>query len=150
MAPHPLRLPSRQTSANGQAANSAPCSILRVNETSAIRYSPFAAFHHSLFAIRRLLLAISEVTRHCPEMLPLAFHHSPFAIRRFDCSLLAARRKVSHAFRHPGLALTPFSPLPKLRERGGDGSPPLAAAQQANISEWSSCQQRPVFHPESE
>jgi hypothetical protein len=55
---------------------------------------------HSLFAIRPncslLPLAISEVTRHCPEMLPLAFHHSPFAIRHSpNCSPLAARRSLS-------------------------------------------------------
>jgi hypothetical protein len=76
MAPHVLGSPAWQISANGQAANIPPCSILGVNE-------PSAASHHSPFArtARRSPLAISEVTRRCPEMLPLAFHHSPFAVR---------------------------------------------------------------------
>ena len=56
---------------------------------------------------RGSVMPASRLAVFCPSLFAV-FHRSP----------LAACLKVSRALRHQGLALTPFSPLPKLRERG--------------------------------
>jgi hypothetical protein len=129
--PTPFGITAGEGSVNGQAASIPRATSFqqKVNESFAVlnaRRSPslrsdtplsrsVAAdgtfiLRHLLFTVfHRSLLALSEVTRRCPDLLPLAFNHSPFAvfhrslavaaqclppfaIRCFDCSLLAAQK----------------------------------------------------------
>jgi hypothetical protein len=75
--PTPFDIAAGEGSVNGQAASIPRATSFqqKVNESFAV------------LTARRSLLALSEVTRRCPEMLPMCFlpfaiYYSPFALSR--------------------------------------------------------------------